>query len=587
MEMESDNCLDERPGGANWHSFVEEPLVVDDESQQIWTHSADWLVVGFGGAGATAALRASQNGLAVIALDKADGGGATLASGGVFYAGGGTRIQQQLGEVDTPENMYNYLKLETGGIVSDETLMRFCQTSADNLDWLMQQGVKFGGPVWKEKTSYPNVDYFLYHSDNSLLPAYTKWASPAARGHRGVISKGRSAVDLGGSIHSPLQVQCRSRGVQIETKTEAFQLVVSKHDGAVLGVRARQLVPGSDACKEHARCLARGNLISRLYPFFLPGARRVQGWARKYFTRAAQIEAENRQIVAYRARAGVCLSAGGFIFNRPMVEQYCPDFSAGFPLGTPADDGSGIRLGQSAGGATGHMGRATAWRFINPPYAWSQGIMVDGKGQRFVNETCYGATIGDALVERAAGQAWLILDDQLVRDAWKQIWPTKVLPFQWQLGALNMLFGKKKFDSLHQMCSHYGFDESALQISLQNTRELAAGIREDEFEKAATDARSLEFPLHVIDVSLAAKLLPCTVLTMGGLTLDEASGQVKDLQGGVIKGLYAAGRTAVGIPSYLYMSGLSIADCVFSGLRAADHASETMHNEISEPTKRQ
>ena len=58
--MESDNCLDERPGGANWHSFVEEPLVIDDESQQIWTHSADWLVVGFGGAGATAALRASR-----------------------------------------------------------------------------------------------------------------------------------------------------------------------------------------------------------------------------------------------------------------------------------------------------------------------------------------------------------------------------------------------------------------------------------------------------------------------------------------------------------------------------------------------
>jgi 3-oxo-5alpha-steroid 4-dehydrogenase len=74
---------------------------------------------------------------------------------------------------------------------------------------------------------------------------------------------------------------------------------------------------------------------------------------------------------------------------------------------------------------------------------------------------------------------------------------------------------------------------------------------------------------------------------MGGLTVDEATGQVKDLQGGVIKGLYAAGRTAVGIPSYLYMSGLSIADCVFSGLRAADHASETLHNEISEPAERQ
>ena len=61
---------------------------------------------------------------------------------------------------------------------------------------------------------------------------------------------------------------------------------------------------------------------------------------------------------------------------------------------------------------------------------------------------------------------------------------------------------------------------------------------------------------------------------MGGLAVDEATGQVKGEQGDLIKGLYAAGRTAVGIPSYLYMSGLSIADCIFSGLRAADDASQ-------------
>jgi hypothetical protein len=36
-------------------------------------------------------------------------------------------------------------------------------------------------------------------------------------------------------------------------------------------------------------------------------------------------------------------------------------------------------------------------------------------------------------------------------------------------------------------------------------------------------------------------------------------------EGQDIPGLYAAGRTAVGIPSSRYMSGLSLADCVFSG----------------------
>ncbi len=37
-------------------------------------------------------------------------------------------------------------------------------------------------------------------------------------------------------------------------------------------------------------------------------------------------------------------------------------------------------------------------------------------------------------------------------------------------------------------------------------------------------------------------------------------------------GLYAAGRTAVGLCSRSYVSGLSLADCVFTGRRAGQHA---------------
>ncbi|MNN77179.1 hypothetical protein D3C81_1936200 [compost metagenome] len=45
-----------------------------------------------------------------------------------------------------------------------------------------------------------------------------------------------------------------------------------------------------------------------------------------------------------------------------------------------------------------------------------------------------------------------------------------------------------------------------------------------------------------------------------------------DGHGQAIPGLYAAGRTAIGIPSHLYISGLSLADCVFSGRRAGEAA---------------
>ncbi len=549
---------------------VEAPLVVDDAEQLDWDHQADFVVVGFGGAGAAAAVQARQSGLDVVALDRAEGGGATLASGGVFYAGGGTRIQQETGEQDSPENMFAYLKLETQGVVQDETLMRFCQGSAADLEWLMSHGVQFSGPVWKQKTSYPQVKYFLYHSDNSLLPAYTEVARPAARGHRGVMRQGNSAVNLGGSIYLPLRRAALALGVRLDCKTEVRQLVVDRQ-GRVCGVRALQLPAGADY-EAHSRCLRRGERLQKLYPFFLPGAGWVHRLAARYFARAAEIEQTRRQWVSYRARKGVCLSTGGFIFNRAMVKAHCPKFAAGFPLGTAGDDGSGILLGQSVGGAVAQLDRGTAWRFINPPLAWSQGIVVNARGSRFVNESCYGATIGDAMVEQPGAKAWLILDSNLVREAWRQSMPGKALPFQWQLAAINMLFGKVKAKTVPELCARFGFDRQTLQDTLDETNKVARGELEDPFRKARPDQRELSPPFHIIDVSLDAKLLPCMVLTMGGLALNEATGQVLGRDAQEVPGLYAAGRTAVGLPSHLYMSGLSIADCIFSGRRAARHA---------------
>ena len=55
-----------------------------------WDTSVDVLVVGFGVAGASAALEAVAAGSSVLAIDRALGGGASTISGGIYYAGGGT-----------------------------------------------------------------------------------------------------------------------------------------------------------------------------------------------------------------------------------------------------------------------------------------------------------------------------------------------------------------------------------------------------------------------------------------------------------------------------------------------------------------
>ena len=53
--------------------------------------------------------------------------------------------------------------------------------------------------------------------------------------------------------------------------------------------------------------------------------------------------------------------------------------------------------------------------------------------------------------------------------------------------------------------------------------------------------------------------------------VNEETGEVLDQNQNEIKGLYAAGRTAIGICSNIYVSGLSIADCIFSGRRVGQN----------------
>src|SRR5690625_2050040 len=98
-------------------------------SQSQSTETYDVIIVGFGAAGAAAAIEAADNGAKVLVLDRAYGGGASALSGGVIYAGGGTEQQKAAGYQDTVDNLYAYLKKEVDDAVDDATLRDFCEQS--------------------------------------------------------------------------------------------------------------------------------------------------------------------------------------------------------------------------------------------------------------------------------------------------------------------------------------------------------------------------------------------------------------------------------------------------------------------------
>ena len=522
-----------------------------------WTEEADLVIVGFGGAGAVAALEAKAHGADVLALDRFHGGGATAISGGVFYAGGGTPIQAEAGVSDSVDDMFNYLQAEVQGVVKEETLRRFCETSIENLAWLRSHGVPFEGSLCPVKTSYPTDKYYLYYSGNESFPPYKDIAKPAPRGHR---AKGAGLP--GASFYEPLRASAEKLGVRVSYESTVTSLIHDE-DGRVIGVEYRALPAGSAQARLHQKLNKRAHALKNYMP-----AKSQQLWKRA--DRLVEHAGEVRRV---RAKKGVILSAGGFVYNRDMLKEHAPGYRKGMPLGTWADDGRGIQLGVESGGSTAHMNRVSAWRFINPPEAWTRGFLVNQEGQRYVNESLYGAAIGEAMVEQQGGRAYLVIDHNMWKTARSQVLWGRAQFFQAAPALLNMYFNAQKGRTIEEAATKAGLPETALRATMDAYNEQARNQAEDPFGKAASACHPLQRgPYYIMDVSIDSKRFPCPTLTLGGLRVNEETGAVLDDEGADIPGLYAAGRNAVGICSRQYVSGLSIADCVFSGRRAAKAA---------------
>lgn len=551
-----------------WPGDIRQPVRLEDVAAGGWTHETDVAVVGFGGAGVCAALEAREGGLEVLALDRFDGGGATRINGGVYYAGGGTATQVEAGVTDTAKDMFDYLRQEVQGVVLDETLVRFCRGSVADHAWLAGHGVAFNARLYEKKTSYPPTDYYLYHSDSSLAQSYAARARPAARGHRVHMPAENKADGYGKGFFDPLRDAALRSGVQVLTQTTVEALILDDQ-GRVAGLEARQAPADAPSARTRLKLISSIRALTSVPPV-MPGAAWMARRADRLRQRLRRIDEAEGRLLRIRARRGVVIAAGGHVFNRAMIRAFSPDYLKGLPLGTPGDDGSGVALGLTAGGAMTGMDRISAWRFINPPFSWARAPMVNAAGARFIDETLYGAALGKAMCDGRDGKAWVILDRALMAAARAEAGAPGVLPFQKWPALAAMLLGRKKARDLEGLARRCGFDPAVFKQAVALHNDVAAGRQADPFHKRSSDAAALTSgPFYAVDVSIDAAFFPLPTLTLGGLKVDEATGQVLRPDETGVGGLYAAGRSAVGVCSNLYVSGLSVADCVFSGRRAA------------------
>lgn len=535
-------------------------LTVSHAEEVAWDDVADVVVVGFGAAGASAAIEARELGASVIVTDRFGGGGSTAFSGGVVYAGGGTQYQRESGFEDSPENMYRYLEAENCP-VSPETLRRFCDGSKDDLEWLERHGVPHGSNAYPEKTTFPPDPHWLYFSGNETMPHYSERATPAPRGHRTVAP---GFLNGGKVLFGELQTAALRLGITLRQHSPVTRLVTDA-DGRILGVELNELPQG--VWNKH------NALYRKVHPY-LPFN---SGRAEKAVAAARMLERRTYAPRYIRATGGVVLATGGFIYNLPMLWRHRPELAVHhrslLRFGSLAEDGSGIELGESVGGVTDSMDHVAVGRSVSPPLNFSHGLMVNSTGKRFINEAAYAVNTGMAILDQPNEAAWLLLE---ARDFWtgvrRSLFPGRSMFIAWGLPPLAnaALGGTRRAATLEDLACKIKIHPAVLSDEVRQFNALVDTGSPDPLGKSDKLMHPLrEGPFYALNMSIANRFCPAMVFTLGGLVLDEDTGAVVRADGWPIPGLYAAGRVGVGLCSNGYVSGLSIADSVFGGRRAA------------------
>ncbi len=543
-------------------SVAEAPLYVDTPADIDWTREVDIVVVGFGAAGACAALQAHEEGADVVVLDRFNGGGATAYSGGIVYAGA-TRVQAREGVDDDIEDMYRYLKVELRDAVEPETLRRFCEGSAADVDWLIDHGMPLTGTVFKEKTFYPPEKYSLYYSGNEKQLAQKIGARPAPRGHR-ALGKGYTGNVFFGTLRDAVE----RRKIDVVRHAPVTRLIVDRA-GRVIGVEA-QAVAEADTASHQAIF----DSVTPLRPLDPEAQERDIEACRK-------MECEQKvELVRIRARRGVVLATGGFVFNREKIAEVRPfvaaHLSAIVRLGSIGDDGSGMDLGCSVGGTVSRPDSFFINRSISPPAALLEGVAVNQHGERFLNEDAYTGDLGAAIAKQPGGKAWLILDRySFLRALWQCVTaPRAEFKLLYAPTLLNIVAGGTRWGvSIRGLARKLGIEPDRLALTLAEYNR-TSGIHRDPFGKLVDHLRPIsDAPYFALNLAVTNRFSFSKMFTLGGLRVDEKTGAVLTEGGEAIAGLYAAGRVAVGLCSGGYISGMSLADCVFSGRRAGRAAS--------------
>ncbi|AEG51615.1 fumarate reductase/succinate dehydrogenase flavoprotein domain protein [Sphingobium chlorophenolicum L-1] len=518
-------------------------------------NGVDVIVVGSGAAGFSAAISAAAAGASVLLLEKAERvGGTTAWSGGGVWVPGNHHMAD-LGESDSVEKARTYIAALTGNHFDPALTGKFLEKGPEAIAFLERT------TDWVRFRAYPIPDY---HPDQP----------GAAEGGRTMLAEPFDARVLGrnlAKLRLPKRELTVLGGMQVELD-EVPHLQAMWRSARSFGVSLRLLRRyAADRLRfgRHTR-LIRGNALAGalfrsaidLGVVVRTGAAvvKLERTGSRVTGVTVRIDGKTESL---SARRGVILCSGGFSGNAEMVARYFPDAAQHITILPPENQGEGLAMAREIGAAFGESNAANAiWapgsshvdrrgrRMTWPHFGLDRykpgAIMVDGKGDRFVNEAASYHVIGNRMHELGVSPAWLIGDRAFLRKyGMGMVRPAPYSPARWISEGYLI-----EAPTIAALAERIGCDPAHLERSVARMNEAARTGVDPDFAKGGDIYNRVGGdPAHRPNPCLgpirtgpfyALALHVTDAGTTLGLRVND-NAQVLDSGGAPIDGLYAAG----------------------------------------------
>lgn len=256
----------------------------------------------------------------------------------------------------------------------------------------------------------------------------------------------------------------------------------------------------------------------------------------------------------------VILTTGGFGADLERVAKYAPNLKGFVTTNAPGATGSGIDMAVAIGAATVDMEQIQIHPSVYTETAAliTEGIRGDGailvnqKGERFINELETRDVVSAAELEQEGGYAYTIVD-QAMMDA------SATYNGYYKSGYAVM------GETYEALAEAIGADPATFAATMEKWNAAVEAGSDPDFGRL-----SFANPLNTAPY-YAIKVAPGIHHTMGGVVID-TSAQVLDESGNPIPGLFAAGEVTGGVHGGNRLGGNAVADIVVFGRIAAQSA---------------